>query len=55
MEDQAVDIVGEVGERDLRLGARDADGADEQPHLILLAGEHMLDAGTDSGRFGKLV
>ena len=46
VEDQSVDIVGEVGERDLRLGARDADGADEQSHLILLAGEHVLDAGT---------
>ena len=46
MEYQAVDIVSEVGERNLRLGARDADGADEQPHLILLAGEHVLDAGT---------
>ena len=31
VEHQALDIVGEVGERDLRLGARDADGADEQP------------------------
>jgi hypothetical protein len=51
VENQAVDIVGEVGERDLRLGARDADGTDEQPHLILLAGKHMLDAGTQ-GRPG---
>lgn len=47
MEDQSVDIVGEVGERDLRFGADDADGADEQSHLILLPGEHMLDTGTD--------
>ena len=49
MEDEAVDVVGEVGERDLRLGARDADGADEQRHLVLLPGEHVLDAGTHGG------
>ena len=29
VENQAVDVVGEVGERDLRLGARNADGTDE--------------------------
>ena len=51
MEDQAVHIVSEVGEGDLRLGADDADGADEQRHLVRLAGEHVFDAGTD-GRSG---
>jgi len=49
VEDQAVHVVGEVGERDLGLGALDADGADEQPHLVLLPGEHMFDTGTDLG------
>lgn len=44
MKDEAVDIVGEVGERDLRLGAHDADCADEQCHLSLLPGEHVLNA-----------
>ena len=52
MEDEAVDIVDEVGERDLRFGARDADGADEQPHLILLTGEHVLDARAHGRSFG---
>ena len=37
--------ISSVGEADLRLGTRDADGADEQPHLVLLPGEHVLDAG----------
>lgn len=49
MEDQAVHVVGEVGERDLGLGAFDADGANEQPHLVLLPGEDMFDAGADLG------
>ena len=52
VEDQAVDIVDEVGERDLRFGACDADRADEQPHLILLTGEHVLDASTNGRAFG---
>jgi hypothetical protein len=30
VEDQAVHVVGEVGERDFGLGTLDADGADEQ-------------------------
>ena len=30
VKNQAVDIVGKVGERELRLGATDADSADEQ-------------------------
>jgi hypothetical protein len=49
---QAVDIVGDVGERDLRLGAGDADGPEEQPHLILLKAKYVLDEGADSGAFG---
>ena len=52
VEDQAVDVVGQVGEHDLRFGSGDADGADEKPHLVLLPGEHMLDAGTDRGSGG---
>ena len=44
-------VVGEVGEGNLGFGALDADGADEQAHLILLPGEDMLDAGADF-RFG---
>lgn len=44
-------VIGEVGERDLCFGAFDADGADEQPHLVFLPGEDVLDAGADF-RFG---
>lgn len=35
----------------LGFGALDADGANEQPHLVFLPGENMLDAGPDL-RFG---
>ena len=49
VEDQAVHVVGEVGEGDLGLGALDADGPDEQPHLVFLPGKDMLDAGADLG------
>ena len=49
MKDEAVDVVGEVGEADLRLGTDDADGADEKAHLILLPGKDMLDAGAHGG------
>jgi hypothetical protein len=52
VEDQAVHIAGEVGQRDLGLGAFDADGADEQPHLVLLPGEDVFDAGADLGLCG---
>ena len=45
MEDQAVHIVGQIGEGDPGLGTLDADGTDEQPLLVLLMGEHVLDAG----------
>ena len=44
VEDQAVHIVGEVGERDLSLGALNADGTNEHAHLGFLLREHMLDA-----------
>ena len=49
MEDQAVQIVGQIGQRDLGLGALDTDGADEQAHLVFLLSEQMLDAGTNLG------
>ena len=47
MEEQAVHVVGEVGQRDLGFGTLDADGADEQAHDRLLMREHVLDAGAD--------
>ena len=39
MEDEAVEVVGQVGQRQFRLGPGDADGADEQPEAVLLMGE----------------
>lgn len=49
MEDQAVHAIGQIGERDLGLGALDADGADEQAHLVLLLSEDMLDVSANLG------
>ena len=44
MEDQAMHVVSQIGEGDLGLGALDADGADEQAHLVFLPGENVFDA-----------
>lgn len=41
MEGEAPHFVGEIGERDLGLGAIDVDSAHKQPHLVLLMREHM--------------
>lgn len=53
VEDQAVHVVGQIGQRDLGLSALDADGADKQPHLVLLVGEDVLDTGANL-RFGRV-
>lgn len=50
-EDQAIDLVGRVGEADRDAARTDADGADKQPHPILLPGKHLSDAGTHDGAF----
>lgn len=47
MEDQPVEIVGEVGERQFRFGSRQTDGANEQAEPVLLMGEDMLDCRPD--------
>ena len=49
MEDQPVEVVGQVGKGQLRLGTGKADGADEQPEPVLLMGKHMLDMSADRG------
>jgi hypothetical protein len=54
MEKIALEIVCEVGQPDLCLGPLEADGADEQPHSILLMSEDMLDGGANT-RFGGVV
>ena len=52
MKDQAVEVVGQIGQSEFRLGPLDADGADEQPKLVFLMREHMLDPGPDRGLCG---
>ena len=47
MEDQAIHVVGDVGERQFRLGAGEADGADEEAEARLLVREDVLDGGSD--------
>jgi hypothetical protein len=47
VEDQTVEVVGEVGQREFGLRAGNADGADEQAIAVLLMREDMLDAGPD--------
>ena len=49
VEDETVEIVGEVGQRQFRFGPGEANGADKQAELILLMGKHMLDPGADRG------
>jgi hypothetical protein len=46
---QPLHIVDHVRQADLHPGAGDADGADEEVHLILLHGEHVFDAGAHLG------
>ena len=47
VEDQPAHVVGQIGQRDLRLGALDADGADEQPHPGLLLRKDMFNTGAN--------
>jgi len=47
MEDQAIKVVGEVGEREFCLRTGNADGPDKEPVAALLVGEDMLDPGAD--------
>ena len=49
MEDQAVEVVGEVGECQFGFGAGQPDGADEQAEAVFLMGEDVLDPGADGG------
>ncbi len=53
MEDQAVEVVGQIGQGQFGLGSRDADGADEQAEPVLLMSKHMLDPGADR-RLGRI-
>lgn len=51
VENQSVDVVDQVGEADLHLSAVQADGADEQPHQVLLLGKDVLNTGTHGKAF----
>jgi hypothetical protein len=53
MEDQAVEVAGQIGERQFRLCPLDADGSNKQPEAVPLVREHMLDPATDCG-FGGI-
>jgi len=47
MEDQSVEVSGEVGKREVGLCSGDADDADEEATAVILMGEDMLDLGVD--------
>lgn len=47
-----MEVTGEVGNADLGPGSGDTDGADKQPHAVLLSGEHVLDRRADSVALG---
>ena len=53
VEDQPVEVVGQVAKGQLRFGPGQADGADEQPEPVLLMGEDMFDMSPDRG-FGNV-
>lgn len=52
MEDQAVEIVGDVGQSEFGLCAGEADRADEETEPVLLMIKDMLDPGPDRRRGG---
>jgi len=53
VEDQPVEVVGQVAKGQLRFGTGQADRADEQPEPVLLMGEDMFNMGPDRG-FGSV-
>jgi hypothetical protein len=44
---QAVEVVGQIGQREFALRSGDADGADEQAIAVFQMRQDMLDAGAD--------
>lgn len=47
VEDQAVEVIGQIGEGEFGLRACQADGADEEAIAVLLVREDVLDSGAD--------
>ena len=53
VEDQPVEVVGQVAKGQLRFGTGQPDRADEQPEPVFLMGEDMFDMSPDRG-FGGI-
>ena len=49
MEEQTLEVVGEIGQTDLGRGPLETDGTGEQAHALLLVGKDVLD-GCANGR-----
>ena len=47
MEDQTVEVVGQIGKREPSLRSGQADGADKEAITVLLMRKDVLDAGAD--------
>ncbi len=47
VEDVSEHVVGDICHADLHARPADADGSDEELHLVFLPGEDMLDGGPD--------
>lgn len=47
MEDQPVEVIGQVAKGQFRFGACQADGSDEQPESVLLMGKDVFDMSAD--------
>lgn len=47
MEDQAIEVIGQIGQREFGLGSGKSDGADEQAVSPFLMREDMLDPCAD--------
>lgn len=53
MEDQPVEVIGQIGQGEFGLSALEADGADIQTKPVLLMRKDMLEMGADRG-FGRI-
>lgn len=47
--EEALEVIGKIGEPDLGLGSGQSDGPHEQAEAVLLPGEHRLDGRADLG------
>lgn len=49
---ETLEVIGELRSADFDTGTGDAYGAHDEPHAVLLPGEHMLDMSADFGSPG---